>query len=802
MVITSKAIQRFIPSYTICSLICIGILCFVAPAHAAPKPYVPNQLSPWVDWVKARHPGINCAQTDAGDACIWPGTLSLKLSDTGGDFIFSVKVDKDGLAVPIPGSKRSWPLDLLVRGEDGLTLSNEKVVVLEREERPELLLNGGSYTISGKFRWEAMPEMIMVPVNAALITLSLNNNAVLNPRFGDAGELWLKDNQENGTVEEDQVKITINRLLTDQVPFKILTIIELRVSGKAREFALGQLLVGGSTPVAVTSELPISFDPAYNATVKVRPGVHSITVEALLSAPPESLSPTVNKTEGWPNNEVWAWQPDELLRSVELEGAPAIDPAQTTLPDEWKNFSTYAIAPETKLQFRQTRRGQTDIAPNSLNLVRNIWLDFDGKGATVSDSLSGTMHQGWRVNASPDLELGHVVIGGQDQLITSDPGSQDEENSEQTKGLHGVEVRTENVFLQAESRINHTIEQLNAVGWNHDVGSLDITLNLPPGWSLFDATGVDNVENTWLGSWTLFDCFVVLILVVAGCKLFGNAVGIALGVAAVLSHGIYDSPLQIWFHLFACVALVRVLPSGKFKKFIWLYFGLALAALCIFIFAFAAREIREAIYPQLEAARRGYYMQPVAPAAYRSDESFSEAGGNSMDMAMENALQEAAPQSLAMGTMKSVAPKERRYKAAKNSLQQNDPNAQLQTGPGLPTWSWNSWQLSWRSPVESNHKIQLKLLSPTHKRILACLRIVLFVFVLISLIKNIRSFPLPKRFSDKPATDLAGALLIAGLTSATLLGATTVRADDFPSGEMKEFIARLKSGLSKTSGGR
>ena len=37
-------------------------------------------------------------------------------------------------------------------------------------------------------------------------------------------------------------------------------------------------------------------------------------------------------------------------------------------------------------------------------------------------------------------------------------------------------------------------------------------LHLPPGWSLLNATGVDDVPGTWLRQWDLFDLFIVLII--------------------------------------------------------------------------------------------------------------------------------------------------------------------------------------------------------------------------------------------------------------------------------------------------
>ena len=53
---------------------------------------------------------------------------------------------------------------------------------------------------------------------------------------------------------------------------------------------------------------------------------------------------------------------------------------------------------------------------------------------------------------------------------------------------------------------------------------LDITLNLPPGWKLLHASGVD-AAKTWIGQWTLLDLFIILIISLAASQLLGYVKG-------------------------------------------------------------------------------------------------------------------------------------------------------------------------------------------------------------------------------------------------------------------------------------
>ena len=67
------------------------------------------------------------------------------------------------------------------------------------------------------------------------------------------------------------------------------------------------------------------------------------------------------------------------------------------------------------------------------------------------------------------------ALGGR-LLITLPPGG--------ARGARGIEVRNERLDMQAEWRFRGSPTDVPAVGWNEDVRSLTVRLNLPPGFKM------------------------------------------------------------------------------------------------------------------------------------------------------------------------------------------------------------------------------------------------------------------------------------------------------------------------------
>ena len=131
-------------------------------------------------------------------------------------------------------------------------------------------------------------------------------------------------------------------------------------------------------------------------------------------------------------------QPD--LRLVEIEGVPPIDPLQTSLPQDWKNYPAYRLLPGDTMGFKEIKRGDPEPAPDQLALNRSLWLRFDGSGYTIQDMIKGKQ-QSCVANRHPAITSGRIAVDGSEQFITQRKGSD----------KAGVELRNGVLNLTADS---------------------------------------------------------------------------------------------------------------------------------------------------------------------------------------------------------------------------------------------------------------------------------------------------------------------------------------------------------------
>jgi hypothetical protein len=113
-----------------------------------------------------------------------------------------------------------------------------------------------------------------------------------------------------------------------------------------------------------------------------------------------------------------------------------------------------------------------------------------------------------------------------------------------------------------------------------------------------------------------------------------------------------------------------------------------------------------------------------------------------------------------------------------------DPKAIVQTGPGLPDWSWRSVSLSWRGPVKQSQELRLVLIPPAVNRFLNLLRVGLVAVLALGLFGfPDRTWParLLRRFGlARPATAAAVAVAL----SLAIGGSGPARAAEIPPADM------------------
>ena len=700
------------------------IICIVFSVSNARETDIPAELKPWKGWVLYGQEEKSCpAYYNNGEeyCCIWPSRLHLSLSAKGGTFEQQWLVISEGWA-PLPGNKDTWPTDVRVNGA--------KAPVLEKNGAPNISLKAGEYTVRGSFTWAQMPEMILVPPASGIVKLDIDGKEVQSPLQEKDGRLWLKRTQVSQAVE-DRMDVRVYRLITDNIPMEISTLLRVSVSGKAREAALENVLPEGFLPMEITSPIPARITSHVNLTVQARPGQWEIYVKGRSQAPVSSLGPL--KTPY--GQEIWAFQPQNDLRMVQIEGVSAIDPNQTDSPDEWRNYSTYVINADSIIAFKETSRGDANPSPDRLSLDRTWWLDFNGEAFSIRDYISGTMSTQWYLAMNPPVSLGRVTLDGVDQLIT-------EQGADRKPG---VELRRGQLEMTAESRMETSGGSYSAVGWDHDFQSLSGTLNLPPGWRLITVTGVDVIQGSWFQRWTLLDLFLVLIMSLAVFKLWGRIPGILTLVTLVLIYHETGAPKFVWLSLLASLALMRFIPRGWLRMFVNLWRIGSILVLLVIVIPFIVQEIRWGLYPQLEPRYESYGISAVrgGKAVQYSDMELQAPEPEPMPeevakdgLSLEEATVTARKEALRSTTKGSYNPEELKKSDyySNQTVQVIDNDALNQTGPGIPDWNWRSFAMTWNGPVEKGQGIRFWLISPFVNLILSFIRVILLCLLILVLL--------------------------------------------------------------------
>lgn len=714
----------------------------------------PEPLKPWINWVLLDQPERVCPfiyNSYEQKRCSWPTRLGLNLSASKATFEIIWKVYQESW-ITLPGDSKHWPLNV--------SANNNSALVLEKNGRPSTKLAAGEYRIRGEFLWDAIPDNLGIPEDTGLIDLKINGNTIPSPAIKN-GQLWLKASdigQRKPENIQNNLDIQVFRKIIDDVPLQVLSRLQLEVSGEQREARLALPLLEGFIPLHLLSPLPARLEPDGQLLLQLRPGRWQIDI---LARAPKEMSSLPFKTDNkdWPQNEIWAFEAKPQLRVVEIENLSAIDPSLSNLPADWKHLPAYSIKPGQAMSFKLIRRGDPEPEPNQLNLTRRLWLDFDGSAYTANDSITGKMTRGWRLNALPETHLGKVSLDGDSQLITGQAGTDKQ----------GVEVRKGRIALDADSRIVGPIGALSAVGWEQSFHHVDAELNLPPGWRLLAAAGVDNVPDSWISRWTLLDLFLVLIAALATGRLWNPQWGLFTLLTLALIWHEPDSPRYVWLNILAATALIKLLPPGKFLKVMTGYRNACWLALILIAVPFMIDQVRLGLYPQLENP-----WQAITQPAYTVPASDALMSQESMAMP-EQMLRKAMP-SIAGSKRPMAAPLE--DKAV--NFERIDPKAKVQTGPGLPQWQWTRVQLSWNGAVDDQQELQLWYLSPLMTLLLNFIRVVLIAVLALLM------FGVAEKFSFKLKT-VSPLLLVCLLLPAALMPSQKAYAD-FPDQAMLDEL--------------
>ena len=708
------------------SLLFVFFAAFPSYASDSEKPYIPQKLNQWKSWVLHDKDKEFCPfnyNDGQSHRCVWPSRLKLFIEPETGAFEQQWLIFADAW-VPVPGDIKTWPCSVEIDGKKGK--------IIKKNSIPHIYLARGEHFVKGAFQWKEIPETIRISnksilYETALTQLFVKGKKIKSPVIDKSGRLWIQKRTKAWNREEKE-EVNIFRLLDDTIPMKVTTCLQIDVSGKGREIRLDNLLLKDSITMNLVSPLPARFDASGKLLLQARPGRWKIIIYSRFNTPTYKLGPVSGKY----GEEIWSFKSENHLRMVKISGAKSVEPGRTEIPGEWKEFPAYLIKPKSTIIFKEIKRGDPEPAPDRLQLNRTWWLDFDGKGFTIQDKITGAMSSKWYLALNPPGILGRVSVDGVDQLITT------HENGKKS----GVELRRGKLDMLADSRFAASTRKLPAVGWDHNFQSVSGSLNLPPGWRLIAAGGIDILPGTWIQRWTLLDLFIVLIISAAMFKIRNTAWGLLALITMVLLYHEPGSPRIVWLHLIASMALIRVLPQGFFKRLILFWNICSIIVLLVISIPFIAHQIQTGIYPQLE--------RPGARAWHGLGKSItSHTLENEVGQVIREGKRKSYPRTSSLLLSKAAQYREQ-------AVFSQDPDAMIQTGPGLPGWKWNCLKMNWNGPVDKSQEINLWLLSPFLNLVLSFLRVIFLALLIVGVI-NFKYWR--RAFNKKTAKAAAGSAL-------------------------------------------
>jgi hypothetical protein len=682
-------------------------------AFAVEAPKIPEPLKPWVDWVLHGHEEeylcIPQHNNQKQIRCSWPTELSIMTNDRGGTFEQAWLIHYESW-IPLPGSDRHWP--------EKVRVNNKPVVVIRKDNRPQIRLKKGNYKISGELHWNKLPEYLQIPRDSALLSLSINGRKTDFPNIDNQGKLWLQSQLKKEEKIENRLNIQSYRLIDDRIPPRIVLRLVIDVAGSAREVILGPpFSTENFIPVSLQSSLPARIEQDGAIRMQIRPGQWTLTYTVRHTGAITSITSRKHEDKYWPDEEIWVFNAHTNLRIVEIEGVPSIDPQQTSLPENWRTYPAYRVLTGDTMSFKEIKRGDPEPAPDRLTMQRNLWLRFDGSGYTVQDTIQGKKSSDWRFEMNPPIHLGRVAVDGVEQFITQ------REGTDKT----GIELRQGNIKLKADSEYLGSLSTVPATGWDHDFQQVKTSLFLPPGYRILNVSGVDNVPNTWITRWTLLDLFVLLIFTIAVAKLFSNRLAVIAFITMGLLYHEPGAPQSIWLALLVGIALLRYLPAGRFRKIVKAVQILFIVVLIAIAIPFAIKELRVGIYPQLEKPWQSmavsYPSKKAVPAAPMVEEKRLT---ESYDSAVE--MGRGIVEDRGVKSLKQQSKSKSYYSMGRTRVAQYDPGMINQTGPGLPAWKWNTVYMT-AGPVQRDQQISMLFIGPKVNFILSFLRVGMLILL-------------------------------------------------------------------------
>jgi hypothetical protein len=282
----------------------------------------------------------------------------------------------------------------------------------------------------------------------------------------------------------------------------------------------------------------------------------------------------------------------------------------------------------------------------------------------------------------------------------------------------------------------------------------------------------------------LLDIFAVLLVAAVAFRVAGVPAAVLSLVAFTLTHHEHQALTWAALNLLVAIAIVRAMPEGRVRKWLGHWRSVGLAVVVVLLVPFALSQARLAFFPQLEpAAWQGAMeqgaMDTITVTGARQD-------------APQPAAQPAALEEIVVGAGAPASLKSANgYLNRSSVVERYAPGTQLQNGPGVPNWNYQTHRLQWSGPVEPSQTMRLVVLTTIWVSLWRIVGIVLVALALYAIVRfGYPSFGVPR---------LDRWLRIAPATVAILLaiGLSLVAPETRAQTPSPELLEELKQRLSR-----
>jgi hypothetical protein len=778
----------------------ITALVLSAPAVSFSQQAIPPGLRDWQGWVLAgeefrRCPFLATAISDQQPIarerfrCAWPDKLTLAVDARGGSFTQRWQVYAQAW-VTLPGDIENWPRDVRLNGADA--------PVVERQGRPALRLAVGNHTLSGRFAWSVRPESLPLPASTAIVELSVDGQRVAQPERPD-GAVWL--GKRRAAEQPAAMEVQVYRLVNDDIPTYLTTRIRLNVAGDAREEMLARVLPDDFVPVSLVGALPARLERDGRLRVQVRPGSHVIELRARAATVANAFVRPDASNGKWAREEIWSFAADDPLRVAAAEGADGIDPVQANVPDDWRQYPAFRLDAASKLTITERSRGLANADDNRLSLERDLWLDFDHDGFTAVDQITGLMRRDWRLDMHAPFALASARQAEHQLLVTAG-----------RDGAAGLELREPRLQLTTVARRENGSGSMPATGWDSRFDRVVGKLHLPAGHRLIAAVGADAAPQSWWERWGLWNVFGVMLIVVFVYWTAGVIPAAIGAVALVLMYQEAPAYLWLWGNLLAALAVARAAPEGRFRRIARGWRTASFVVMALALLPFLVLQFRYALYPQLAPGEVATSYTPEENENPYGLEALWSDGPGIVGLVAPSKEPAPAPPppppieaSIAQESLPSRMAVEDAASAPASSglnvaqvVQRYAAGTVLQAGPGVPSWSFASYNYYWTGPVEAADRVRFVYLGPASLFVWRLLGIagLLALFLCLAALSFDTKWKLPgrSRLASAGGAGAPGVTAVAVLVLA-LASATPVRAAGDVPAPGGDLLEQLKSRL-------